>query len=162
MNQRIHLKCLTNRRHPARLSVTLTVTLPAPILLVFPALEFSGCDGMTATMKDIAKKAKVSVITVSRAMNNRPDINSETKKRILKIARELNYTADQLARGLVTRKTRTIGVLVPDNVDSFYAAVVQGIGWIWICVQSQLHQNHTRNGALMKSGQRSLEIRSTD
>jgi LacI family transcriptional regulator len=79
-------------------------------------------------MKDIAKRAKVSVITVSRALNNRPDINPETKKRILKIARDLNYTTDQLARGLVTRKTRTIGVLVPDNVDSFYAAVVQGIG----------------------------------
>jgi len=79
-------------------------------------------------MKDIAKRAKVSVITVSRALNNRPDINPETKKRILKIARNLNYTTDQLARGLVTRKTRTIGVLVPDNVDSFYAAVVQGIG----------------------------------
>ena len=83
---------------------------------------------MTGTMKDIAKRAKVSVITVSRALNNRPDINPETKKRILKIAHDLNYTTDQLARGLVTRKTRTIGVLVPDNVDSFYAAVVQGIG----------------------------------
>jgi LacI family transcriptional regulator len=83
---------------------------------------------MTATMKDIAKRAKVSVITVSRALNNRHDINPETKKRILKIAHDLNYTADQLARGLVTRKTKTIGVLVPDNVDSFYAAVVQGIG----------------------------------
>ena len=79
-------------------------------------------------MKDIARKAKVSVITVSRALNNRPDINRETKNRILKIAHDLNYTADQLARGLVTRKTKTIGVLVPDNVDSFYAAVVQGIG----------------------------------
>lgn len=83
---------------------------------------------MTARMKDIARKAKVSVVTVSRALNNRPDINRETKKKILKIAHDLNYTADQLARGLVTRKTRTIGVLVPDNVDSFYAAVVQGIG----------------------------------
>jgi LacI family transcriptional regulator len=83
---------------------------------------------MTATMKDIAKKAKVSVNTVSRALNDRHDINVETKNRILKIARDLNYSTDQLARGLVTRKTRTIGVLVPDNVDSFYAAVVQGVG----------------------------------
>jgi len=83
---------------------------------------------MAPTMKDIAKKAKVSVITVSRAMNSRPDINRETKSRILKIARELNYTPDHLARSLVTRKTKTVAVLVPDNVDSFYAAVVQGIG----------------------------------
>jgi LacI family transcriptional regulator len=83
---------------------------------------------MSVTMKHIAKKAKVSVVTVSRALNNRPDINPDTKKRILKIAHDLHYTADQLARGLVTRKTRTIGVLVPDNVDAFYAAVVQGIG----------------------------------
>jgi len=83
---------------------------------------------MPATMKDIAKKARVSVITVSRALNSRPDISKETKARILKIAHDLNYTADSLARGLVTRKTRTIAVLVPDNVDSFYATVVQGIG----------------------------------
>jgi LacI family transcriptional regulator len=83
---------------------------------------------MAPTMKDIAKKAKVSMITVSRAMNNRPDISRETKSRILKIARELNYTPDLLARSLVTRKTKTVAVLVPDNVDPFYAAVVQGIG----------------------------------
>lgn len=83
---------------------------------------------MSATMKDIAKKARVSVITVSRALNNRPDINRETRQRILKIAHDLNYTADSLARGLVTRKTKTIAVLVPDNVDAFYATVVQGIG----------------------------------
>jgi len=83
---------------------------------------------MSATMKDIAKKAKVSVITVSRALNNRPDISRETRERILKIAHDLNYTADSLARGLVTRKTKTIAVLVPDNVDAFYATVVQGIG----------------------------------
>jgi LacI family transcriptional regulator len=83
---------------------------------------------MSATMKDIAKKAKVSVITVSRALNNRHDISRATKERILRIARDLNYTTDSLARGLVTRKTKTIAVLVPDNVDSFYATVVQGIG----------------------------------
>ena len=83
---------------------------------------------MSATMKDIARKAGVSVITVSRALNDRPDISRETKNRILKIARELHYMPDHLARSLVTRKTKTIGVLVPDNVDPFYAAVVQGIG----------------------------------
>jgi LacI family transcriptional regulator len=83
---------------------------------------------MAPTMKDIAKKAKVSMITVSRAMNNRPDISRETKSRVLKIARQLNYIPDHLARSLVTRKTKTVAVLVPDNVDSFYAAVVQGIG----------------------------------
>ncbi|HTY37960.1 MAG TPA: LacI family DNA-binding transcriptional regulator [Bacteroidota bacterium] len=81
-----------------------------------------------ATMKDVARKANVAVITVSRALNNKPDINPATRSRILKIARDLNYTADSLARGLVTRKSHTIAVIIPDNVDSFYATVVQGIG----------------------------------
>lgn len=79
-------------------------------------------------MKDIAKEAGVSVITVSRALNNKPDISTDTKNQILTIANSLHYTPNHLAKSLVTRKTKTIGILIPDNVDPFYAAVVQGIG----------------------------------
>jgi LacI family transcriptional regulator len=82
---------------------------------------------MAVTLKDIAKTAGVSVMTVSRALNDKPDICKETKNYILKIARELGYTPNSLAKSLVTRKTYTIGIIVPDNLDPFYPEVVQGI-----------------------------------
>ncbi|UCE05283.1 MAG: LacI family DNA-binding transcriptional regulator [bacterium] len=81
---------------------------------------------MTVTMKDIAKRAGVSVMTVSRALNNKDDISRETKDRILKIARDLNYTPDGLAKSLTTRKTHTVGIIIP-GMDPFYAEVVDGI-----------------------------------
>ena len=80
---------------------------------------------MAFTMKDIANKAGVSVVTVSRALNNKPDINRETRDLIIKIAHELNYTPNGLAKSLVTRKTKTIGIVIP-NLDIFYAEVVDG------------------------------------
>lgn len=79
-------------------------------------------------MRDIARKAGVSVMTVSRALNNKSDISSETKNLILKIARNMNYTPDGLAKGLTTRKTNTVGVIIP-TMDNFYAEVVDGIGY---------------------------------
>jgi LacI family transcriptional regulator len=82
---------------------------------------------MTAKMRDIAEKVGVSVVTVSRALNNKPDINKETKNRILQIARELNYTPDGLAKSLVTKKTNSIGIVIPNTRDPFYAEVIDGI-----------------------------------
>jgi LacI family transcriptional regulator len=83
---------------------------------------------MAVTLKDIAKTAGVSVMTVSRALNDKPDICKETKEHILKIAHELGYTPNSLAKSLVTKKTYTIGIIVPDNLDPFYPEVIQGIG----------------------------------
>ena len=82
---------------------------------------------MAVTMKDIAQRANVSIVTVSRALNNKDDINPETKDRILKIARELDYTGNDVARSLITQKTGTIGVIVPNAADTFYASVIQGV-----------------------------------
>ena len=82
---------------------------------------------MAVKMRDIAEEAGVSVVTVSRALNNKPDINKETKDRILKIARELNYTLDGLAKSLVTKKTNSIGIIIPNSRDPFYAEVIDGI-----------------------------------
>lgn len=82
---------------------------------------------MRVTIKDIARMAGVSAVTVSRAINNKPDIGNETKNRILNIAKELGYTPDSLAKSLVTRITNTIGILVPDTLDPFYPEVIQGI-----------------------------------
>ena len=85
-----------------------------------------------ATIKDIAKAAGVSVTTVSRALNNYPDVSESTKRKIKSIADELNYSPNSLARSLVMNKTKTIGLLVsglnPENAkDSFIAETLCGI-----------------------------------
>lgn len=65
-----------------------------------------------ATIKDIAKLAGVSVTTVSRALNGYSDVNADTKKRIEQIAKEIEYSPNALARSLVMKHTKTIGLLV--------------------------------------------------
>lgn len=77
-------------------------------------------------MKDIAKRAGISVMTVSRAINNKDDIGKGTKELILKIAHELDYTPNDLAKSLSTKKTRTVGIIIP-GMDTFYAEVVDAI-----------------------------------
>jgi len=79
------------------------------------------------TLKKVAEKAEVSVNTASRAINNKPDINEETKKRILKVAQELGYVRNATAVALRTRKTGTIGVVIADNRNPFYAEVLNGM-----------------------------------
>ncbi len=79
------------------------------------------------TLKDIAKIAGVSVNTVSRALNNKPDISKETKKKILRIAKELNYTKDFTASSLRRRESRIVGVILADSANPFYSEVLKGI-----------------------------------
>ncbi len=79
------------------------------------------------TLKMVAEKAGVSVNTASRAINNKPDINEETKNRILKVAQKLGYIRNAAAVALRTKKTGTIGVVIADNSNPFYAEVLNGM-----------------------------------
>lgn len=79
------------------------------------------------TIKDIAKVAGVSVNTVSRALNDKPDINSETKKRILDIAKSLGYVKNITASTLRNNSTKIVGVILADSANPFYAEVLKGI-----------------------------------
>ena len=79
------------------------------------------------SIKDIAKLARVSHPTVSRALQNSPLVNAKTAERIRKIAKESGYRASAVARGLVTRRTRTIGLVVTTVADPFTSEVVSGI-----------------------------------
>ena len=79
------------------------------------------------TLKMVAEKAGVSVNTASRAINNKPDINENTKKRILKVAQELGYIRNAAAVALRTKKTKAIGVVIADNRNPFYAEVLNGM-----------------------------------
>jgi len=82
---------------------------------------------MRVSIKDIARAAGVSHPTVSRALSDSPLINRETKARIQRLAREMGYSPNALARGLVTRQTYSVGVVVTTLADPFVAEIVQGI-----------------------------------
>jgi len=84
-------------------------------------------DTRRVNMKLIASIVGVDVSTVSRALNGSRRVKVETREAILTIARELNYRPNELARGLVTRKTNTIGIIVPEISNSFYAGVLMAI-----------------------------------
>jgi len=74
---------------------------------------------MGVTLKDIAECAGVTSATVSMVINNKPNISEATRKKVMKIAKELNYYPNVIARGLATRKSNSIGVIVPNLASSF-------------------------------------------
>lgn len=82
---------------------------------------------MAVTIKDIAKVAGVSYATVSRALNDHPEINEETKKKIKEIAKQMGYTPNAVARGLVKKNTNMIALLIPDITNPFYPEVARGV-----------------------------------
>ena len=80
-----------------------------------------------ASIKDIARLARVSHSTVSRALRNSPRVKTETIERIRQVAEQHGYRASAVARSLATRRTKTIGVVVTTITDLFAAEVVSGI-----------------------------------
>lgn len=78
-------------------------------------------------MEDVAEVVGVSVNTVSRALNDKPDINSDTKRRILEVAEKLNYHPNRLARGLRRQKSGIIGVIVADIANPYFSTLVKGL-----------------------------------
>jgi len=78
-------------------------------------------------LKDIAEALALSVVTVSRALKDHPDISPATKKRVQEMADHLGYRPNVVARSLVTRRTYTIGLLIPDLMHSFFAEVCRGV-----------------------------------
>lgn len=81
---------------------------------------------MAVTIKDIARKAGVSYATVSRALNNRPEVNEKTRREIQKLAEEMGYKPNALARSLVTRESKTLGLIIPDITNPFFPEVARG------------------------------------
>jgi LacI family transcriptional regulator len=82
---------------------------------------------MPVTMKDIARDLKVSVVTVSKALRHQGKISAATRSRVLKRASELNYQMNWVARSLVTRRTYTVGLLLPDFRHPFFAEVAKAV-----------------------------------
>ncbi|MFJ6920655.1 MAG: LacI family DNA-binding transcriptional regulator [Lactobacillus crispatus] len=79
------------------------------------------------TIKDIARLANVSTATVSRILNNSKKVKPETRKRVMQIIQDNNYHPNQVARSLYKKKSKMIGVIVPDLSNAFYAKIIDGI-----------------------------------
>ena len=87
----------------------------------------SGRRARRVTIKSIAREAGVSLTTVSRALNDRPDIDSATRERVLAVAHDLGYHPSSLARSLVTQRTNTIGLAVRTLSDMWVVEIVPTI-----------------------------------
>lgn len=82
---------------------------------------------MATTLKDIARDLGLSAITVSKVLRNHPDISDGTRKRVLKRVKELGYQPNYAARALITGRTYTVGLVVPDLLHPFFASVAKAI-----------------------------------
>ncbi|CAM3791900.1 LacI family DNA-binding transcriptional regulator [Alkalicoccus chagannorensis] len=83
--------------------------------------------GKKATILDVAKEAGVSVATVSRVVNKQGGVKQETEARILAAIEKLDYVRNAIARSMVRKETKTIGVIIPDMTNPFFSKVISGI-----------------------------------
>ena len=82
---------------------------------------------MPVRMKDIAKDLGLSIVTVSKVLRDHPDISAETRDRVRKRMKEVNYRSNLAARALVTGRTYSVGLVVPDLVHPFFGEVAKGM-----------------------------------
>ena len=82
---------------------------------------------MPVKMKDIARDLGVSVVTISKALRDHPDISKATRERILLRVKELGYRPNLTARSLVTGRSSLIGLIVPDLIHPFFADIAKGL-----------------------------------
>ena len=80
-----------------------------------------------ATIYDVAGAASVSLATVSRVLNNPEKVNEETRKRVLEVIKQLGYRPNAIARGLASRKTTTVGIIVSDITRASVSQMIHGI-----------------------------------
>lgn len=79
------------------------------------------------TIKTLAKELQLSVSTISKALRDSHEISAETKRKVLALAEQLNYTPNPYASSLRKRKSKTIGVVIPEVVNSFFSQAINGI-----------------------------------
>jgi LacI family transcriptional regulator len=82
---------------------------------------------LAVTIRDVARAASVSVATVSRVLNGKEPVREETRRRIRAVVDRLHYSPHAAARSLITRRTNTLGVLLPDVYGEFFSEVIRGI-----------------------------------
>ncbi|QIZ10205.1 catabolite control protein A [Priestia megaterium] len=82
---------------------------------------------MNITIYDVAREASVSMATVSRVVNGNPNVKPVTRKKVLEVIDRLGYRPNAVARGLASKKTTTVGVIIPDISNIFFAELARGI-----------------------------------
>lgn len=82
---------------------------------------------MTVTIYDVAREAGVSMATVSRVVNNNPNVKPQTRKKVFEAIERLGYRPNAVARGLASKRTTTVGVVIPDISNSIFSEVARGI-----------------------------------
>lgn len=81
----------------------------------------------TITIYDVAREANVSMATVSRVVNGNPNVKPVTRKKVLEVIDRLDYRPNAVARGLASKKTTTVGVIIPDVSNMFFSSLARGI-----------------------------------
>ncbi|AIE61055.1 catabolite control protein A [Bacillus methanolicus] len=82
---------------------------------------------MNVTIYDVAREANVSMATVSRVVNGNPNVKPATRKKVMEVIERLGYRPNAVARGLASKKTTTVGVIIPDISSTFFAELTRGI-----------------------------------
>lgn len=82
---------------------------------------------MTVTIYDVAREANVSMATVSRVVNGNPNVKPTTRKKVLATIERLGYRPNAVARGLASKKTTTVGAIIPDISNIFFSELARGI-----------------------------------
>jgi LacI family transcriptional regulator len=82
---------------------------------------------MAVTIKDVARQARVSVATVSRALNGHANVTPQTRAHVLGVASQLRFVPSSAAQSLITRRTHTVGALLPDLHGEYFSELIRGI-----------------------------------
>jgi LacI family transcriptional regulator len=112
------------------------------------------------TLKDLSKILNLAISTVSKAINNSPEISESTKIKVQNTARLYNYTPNKSAQNLKSKRTKTIGVIVPDLLSHFFAMAIHGIeteahskGYkIIICLSNESREKESESIKTMING----------
>ena len=81
----------------------------------------------TVTIYDVAREAGVSMATVSRVVNGNKNVKENTRKKVLEVIERLDYRPNAVARGLASKKTTTVGVVIPNITNSYFSTLAKGI-----------------------------------
>jgi LacI family transcriptional regulator len=81
----------------------------------------------TVTIYDVAREAGVSMATVSRVVNGNKNVKENTRKKVLEVIDRLDYRPNAVARGLASKKTTTVGVVIPNIANAYFATLAKGI-----------------------------------
>lgn len=79
------------------------------------------------TIYDVARESKVSMATVSRVLNGNSNVRPATKNKVINVINKMEYRPNAVARGLASKKTTTVGVIIPDVTDEYFASLARGI-----------------------------------